>query len=128
MPSILNMSPVQFNLFLEIQDIIGPAHLWPHRVLQYFLHGVPRGLGIARQARLEVATFFWSNGLNPQVFLEWCQLDQESYPRDSVQHYMWLFQSLDNGYLAYRYSWNVSQGHYQYMNGTYCDPKNRRAS
>ena len=42
------MTPHQFNLFLEIQDIIGPAHLWPHRVLHYFLHGAPQGVGFAR--------------------------------------------------------------------------------
>ena len=124
----MNMTPHQFNMFLEIQDIIGPAHLWPHQVLHYFLHGVPRGLGIARRARLEVATFFWSNGLNPVVFLEWGRLDTVAYPMNSIEHYRWLFQSLENGYMAYRYAWNVSQGHFQYMDGTYCDPNKRRRS
>lgn len=128
MPSYNAMTPAQKQLFNEIQDIIGPAAEWPRNIMQYFLFGVPQGKGLGHKLRPQVACFFWINGLNPLVFLEWCALCPLAHPYHAQLHYKWLFDSFDRGYMAYRYAWNVALGHYQNMNGTYCDIASRKQS
>lgn len=127
MPSINTMSSEQKQLYSEIQDIIGPAHLWPRDIHKWFLFGVPQGEGISRRLRPIVAAFFWINGLNPLVFIEWCKMSPLCHPRKAQDHYMWLFDSFDRGYQTYRYAWNVTLGHYQNMDGSACDVKARHS-
>ena len=121
MPSIAHMSVPQYLLYKEIQDIIGPANLWPHRVHNWFLYGVPKGVGKAHRLRPLMAVFFYVNGLNPVVFDEWCAFDKDSHPLVDRSHYRWLFRSFERGFMSYAYSWNISQGHYQYIDGTICN-------
>lgn len=126
MPSIQNMSLEQYQLYQEIQDIIGPASQWPWNVHQWFLHGIPQGTGQSHRLRPLFVAFFYVNGLNPIVLNEWCSLDGAAHPMMARTHYTYLYSSFERGHLKYMYAWNVTMGHYQYINGTHCDRQSRQ--
>lgn len=114
------MTSQQTELFLEIQDVIGPVSLWPRQVQQWFLSGIPSGYGTSCKRRPLFIAFFWINGLNPEVLYDWCRLTPTNHPSHAVAHYRWLFDAFNRGQLQYLYSWNVCQGRYEYLNGGQC--------
>lgn len=121
LPSAMNRN--QLQLFTEIQDIIGAFDLWPHRIQNWFLHGVPEGRG--QRLRPIVAAFVWVNGLNPVVFLEWCALNPDIFSLRAIQHFQWLFQSIERGYLGYMYSYSITMGRYEKLDGSFHDTARR---
>lgn len=126
MPSPNDMTLEQFILFFEIQDIIGNFSYWPTHIQNWFLYGVPAGRG--QRLRPILAGFVWINGLNPEVFLDWCKLFPDLFSADALAHFAYLFQSFDSGYLQYIYSYNITLGHYQTINGTFHDPSKWRSA
>lgn len=108
-------------LFREIQDLIGPGSLWPHNILNWFFYGIPVGQGITNRKRPLLAAFCWVNGLNPEVLYDWCRMNSSRHSEADIVHYKWLFAAFDRGDLNYLYAWNVSQGRYEYLDGTLCD-------
>lgn len=121
MAHLPTMTSQQKQLFNEIQDIIGPYQLWPRQVQYWFVRGIPSGYGTSCKRRPLFAAFFWVNGLNPEVLYDWCSLNSTNHPHDAVSHYRWLFDAFNRCQLQYLYSWNVSQGRYEYLNGTICN-------
>lgn len=117
----VNWNMQQHQLFHEIQDIIGDFSLWPHNIQTWFIHGVPQGRG--QRLRPIMAAFFWVNGLNPIVVQEWCMLNPTVFSERAVNHLAWLFQSFENGYLKYMYSYNITMGRYEKIDGTYHNPR-----
>ena len=51
------------RLWFEIQDVIGPAKLWPHLVHRLFWTQ-----GVKHNMRPIISAFVIINGLNPEVF------------------------------------------------------------
>lgn len=115
------MTANQLKSFSKIQDIIGPSSQWPRQIQNWFHNGIPAGYGTSCKRRPLFAAFFWVNGLNPEVLYDWCLLKPNSHPGDAVTHYKWLFEAFARGDLQYLYSWNVSQGRYEYLNGRICN-------
>jgi hypothetical protein len=55
----------QYECWMLIQDIIGPATLWPRTIRQYFW--APH---LNHWQRIRLAAFIWVNGLNPEVYYD----------------------------------------------------------
>lgn len=109
------------QLFDDIQDIVGDAKLWPKNIREWLW------LGASYAARPLLVAFFYVNGLNPEVFLDWCVLTSAWTVKDS-RHAMYLFKTLEAGHhLQYLYAYNVTLGHYQYVNGTYYGKKQQNS-
>ena len=103
-----------FNLWSEIQDIVGPANLWPVRVRRNFWNKEPGHFD-----RICLCAFAYVNGLNPLVFYEWFDLLGIAYQSESFRHFRCLFRLFENGnYSRSLYSWNVSNNRYEYLDGT----------
>ena len=117
MPTPDKHNSQQRQLFIEIQYIVGDFTKWPHTVQHWFLHGVEEGRG--QRIRPLLSAFLWVNGLNPVVFYEWCSLFPEVFSKRAVDHFKWIFKSFDNGFQKYLYSYNVTLGHYQKLDGKY---------
>ena len=62
----------EYQLWLDIQDIVGPANLWPRQIRQNFWAN-----HWSHCERLKTAAFIWINGLNLEVYYDWCDLRQK---------------------------------------------------
>jgi len=70
------MPSAEYQLWMEIQDIVGPANFWTQRIRRYlWIHH------LSHWDCILTATFIWVNGLNPKVY--WCQLNLSS-PDDQL--------------------------------------------
>ena len=56
------------TVWMDIQDIVGKATLWPREVRQLFWQKKPSHFD-----RLIVAAFVYINGLNLVIFIDWLQ-------------------------------------------------------
>ena len=59
------MKSREYNLWNDIQQIIGNAKLWPLHIRKLFWLKYPRHFD-----RLLICTFAWDNGLNPEVLVD----------------------------------------------------------
>ena len=65
-----------------------------------------------------MCAFVYVNGLNPCVFFDWLRLVKNIEGDDSdIKHMRRYLAYLDEGRYTNLYSWNVSQGCSQYVNG-----------
>ena len=112
-----------FLLWTDIQEIIGPATHWPHLIRRLFW---TRNLNHFQ--RLLVCSFVFVNGLNPVVFDEWMILLRLCRDQAAVVHIRSLFRLFEGGRFYRMYSYNVLQGHYEYLDGTIRQyvPRNQR--
>jgi len=63
------MPTAEYLLWTDIQDIVGPASFWPRRIrCNFWIRS------LSHWQRVLTATFVWINGLNPEVFYDWCEL------------------------------------------------------
>ena len=100
------------TVWMDIQDIVGKARLWPREVRQLFWQKNPSHFD-----RLIVAAFVYINGLNLVIFIDWLQCISEPEPIKS--HYRRVLTYMEEGrYGRSLYSWNVSNGHHEYLDGT----------
>lgn len=103
-----------YELWTNIQDIIGPANVWPFLIRRLFWTR-----NVKHFNRILLAAFVYVNGLNPDIFLEWVQINQLARDRAAYNHFCALFRLFERGhYGASLYGWNVSNGRYEYLNGT----------
>ena len=75
------------HLWMDIQDIVGPARLWPFQVRRSFWTR-----GLTHWQRILVCTFSFVNGLNPAVFLEWSGLLHLFRNQEGMRHVEALFR------------------------------------
>jgi len=116
------MSSAEYLLWRDIQDIIGPASFWPWRVRLYFWTRQ-----LSPWERIRTAAFIWINGLNPEIFYDWCQL-KAFFVRGSAthQHYEQLFSDFRHGRrYSMIWSWHVSNGRYEWLDGSVRIPPHR---
>jgi len=102
------------RLWFEIQDIIGPASQWPRHIRRNFW-----ATHLTHWERICMAAFMWINGLNPEVFNDWCDLRQR-FVRGSLQHrhFTQLFQYFELGRHYSLWSWNVTNGRFEWLDGS----------
>ena len=100
-----------YELWMDIQDIIGSASLWPHRIRRLFWKQ-----GVKHFERILLATFVLVNGLNPVVFMEWARLVGLGNDGAAYRHFDALFRLLpDRNYNLYAY--NITTNRYEYIDG-----------
>lgn len=69
--------------------------------------------------RVTTAAFMWINGLNPDVFYDWCDLRNHMRRGSPEQrHFVQLFGYFDEGRRYTLWSWNVSHARYEYLDGS----------
>ena len=100
-----------YELWRDIQDIVGSASLWPYKIRRLFWTE-----GVQHFDRILLATFVLVNGLNPVVFLEWADLLNLCRDRAARRHFDALFRYLPHrNYTLYAY--NVTMNRYEYLDG-----------
>ena len=100
-----------YNLFCDIQDIIGSKKDWPRRILAIFWSKKS-----AHWERKLLAAFLYVNGLNPVIFQEWATLRQNDVSDTSdIMQTLQRFEFINNNYKIY--AWNVSMRRYEYLSG-----------
>ena len=102
-----------YTLWREIQDIVGEARFWPRNIRILFW-----SRRLHHWGRIQVAAFVWVNGLNPEVFYEWCFLRTIFIPgSESRRHFINLFNYFEEGRQYNLWAWNMSTGRYEYLDG-----------
>ena len=100
-----------YTLWKDIQDIIGDASRWPHRIRRLF-----STINLLHWQRILLAAFVYVNGLNPDVFMEWANLLHLCRDGSGYRHFNALFNLFpDRNYTLYAY--NVSNNRYEYLDG-----------
>ena len=112
-----------YLLWSGIQEIIGPATHWPYLIRRLFW---TRNLNHFQ--RLFVCSFVFVNGLNPVIFDEWMILLRLCRDQAAINHIRSLFTLFEGGCHYRLYSYNVLQGHNEYLDGTIREyvPRNQR--
>ena len=101
-----------YELWTDIQDIIGSASLWPYRIRRLFWKQ-----GVQHLDRILLATFVLVNGLNPEVFMEWARLIGLGRDGAAYRHFEALFRLLpERNYTLYAY--NITNNRYEYLDGS----------
>ena len=94
-----------------IQDIVGPARLWPLNIRHLFWKQ-----NLTHFERIILCAFAYVNGLHPDTLIEWAVL---LHSTDRLEHLRQLFNYFDEGrYARSLYSYCVSQRTYRYLDGT----------
>ena len=102
-----------YQLWMTIQDIIGPANLWPRKIRRYYW--TPN---LIHFERILICTFVYVNGLNPEIFFEWVALLNLGRDRAANRHFNALFRLFEAGRNYTLYAYNVTRNRYEYLNGT----------
>ena len=101
-----------YEMWRDIQDLIGPARTWPYNVRRYFWTQ-----NLKHFERIVLAVFVWINGLNPEILMEWCHLKGLLRDQAAVHHMEALFRLFRHK--NYRlYGYNVTNRRYEYLDGT----------
>ena len=97
-----------------VQDVIDPTHHWPCAIRRYFWTQHLRGWH-----RTLTAVFVFTNGLNPQIFIEWAHLLNLGRDSEAYRHFEYLFPAFERNPRRYNlYGYNVTNNQYEYLDGT----------
>ena len=107
------MSPTG-RLWLEIQDIIGNASLWPINIRQSFWTPNLRHLD-----RRNICCFVFVNGLNPELFYDWVRLMKLNGQTNDLGEFKTLLEAFERDPKRYKwYAYCVAQNQYRWLDGT----------
>lgn len=110
---MLEMSNAEiYNLWMTIQDILGPARLWPYMIRRLFWTQ-----HLKHFQRILISSFVYVNGLNPDLFIEWDRLIDLGGDESAYRHFIALFRLFENRRYNL-YAFNVSNTRYEYIDGT----------
>ena len=79
--------------------------------------------------RVLTATFIWLNGLNPEVYYDWCELKSFFYRGSAMhRHFQQLFHYFRQCRRYSLWSLHVLNRQYEWLDGTVCyvQPRERR--
>lgn len=106
-------SPTHQN-WSDIQDVIGPAEKWPAKIRSFFWRD-----HLGHWERLELASFTWVNGLNPEVLFDFfdsrCHMCRGS---SEQRHLRDLFRYFEQGRRYRLWAFNVYNGRYEWLDGS----------
>ena len=106
----------QYNTWILIQDIIGPASSWPHLIRKLFWTK-----NVTHFNRVLMVAFVYVNGLHFDVFLKWCEIIGSYRDRAARNHVIALHKLIENQ--KYKstslYAYNVFQKRYEYLDGSF---------
>ena len=108
------MPTKEYELWSDIQNIVGPASFWPQRIRRNFWTRT-----LSHFNRVITAAFVWINGLNPEVFYDWCEL-KRYFTRGSAvhRHYQQLFTYFREGRRYRLWSWHVLNRRHEWLDGS----------
>ena len=107
------MKTKEAQLWFDIQDIIGPAKLWPHKIRRYFW--TPN---LKHFERICICAFVYINGLNPIVFFEWVLLKNLNGNSTRLGEFKDLLNAFETNPSKYSYwGYNISMNQYQFLDG-----------
>lgn len=101
-----------YRLWMDIQDIIGPANLWPLSIRRLF-----QTRPLRHWQRILICTFAYVNGLNPEVLIEWVLLLRLLNNESGVRHIQSFFILVERGTNYTMNNWNVSTRRYEWLDG-----------
>lgn len=103
-----------YKLWTEIQMLIGDAKLWPQEVRALFW-----SKNINYFDRFRICCFVYSNGLLPELFLQWCDLLGLLRDISAKRHVISLLKDFDEkpSYRAKYFAYNVTLRCLEYLNG-----------
>ena len=102
-----------YQLWMSIQDIIGPTYLWPVNIRRLFWIG-----NLNHFQRIVVSTFVYVNGLNPEIFMQWVELLNLARNPEAIRHFNAIFRLFESGRNYRLYAYNVSNNRYEYLDGS----------
>ena len=104
----------QCEAWLHIKDIIGPdLSRWPRGMPNLFWTSE-----LNHKQRFKISCFVWVNGLDPVLFLEWCDLADLLRDDQALRHVKYLFRKFESGDWNKKYwQWNVAMNCDQYLGG-----------
>ena len=102
------------ELWLDIQDIIGPVKKWPPKMRNLFFTEHLR-----HHQRLQICAFVYVNGLNPEFLFEWAdqfKLFKDANARRECDNW---FKEFDTNCFKWDqiYQFNVYHHRYEYIDG-----------
>lgn len=101
-----------YQSWMEIQDLIGEAKLWPKFIRELFWRK-----RLLHWDRIVLATFCYINGLDPVILTEWIGLLGLCRDQSGIRHIQALYRLFSHR--NYRlYGYNVSHNRYEYIDGT----------
>ena len=103
-----------YELWSEICEIIGDPSLWPVDIRKLFWTK-----NIKNFDRLRVCAFVFVNGLNPAIFLEWCDimgLLRDLSAKEHVRYLLGKFEDQHPTYTKY-FAYNVTMRRLEFING-----------
>lgn len=103
----------KYTLWTDIQEIVGPAKRWPHKIRKLFWTK-----NIRHFDRIILSAFVYVNGLNPDVFLEWVAMIGLARDQEAFKHFSYLLHSKFNETKYNLYAFNVTNNRYEYLDGT----------
>ena len=101
-----------YNLWLTIQDIIGPVRLWPFYIRRLFWTQ-----NLNHFQRILIGAFVFVNGSNPEIFFELARIIGLGRDESAYRHFRALFRLFEH-WRYNLYAFNVSNGRYEYIDGT----------
>ena len=105
---------IESQLWYDIQDIVGKASLWPKRIRELFWTK-----NIKHWDRILICCFVFVNGLNPVVFLEWCELKKLCRDQNSRNKIVSLLKTFEDNPSRYNYyAYNVHANRYETLGGS----------
>ena len=116
-----------YKLWMEIQDLIGKASLWPKSMRKLFW--TPH---LDHFHRILIAVFGYINGLHPDILLQWAKhmkLCRDVAAERHIENLYCIFKREGKQY-GKLYAFNVTNLRYEYIDGTvrHYEPKHLRES
>ena len=108
------MPNAEYILWTDIQDIVGPASFWPAHIRRNFWTR-----HLSHTERVLTAAFVWVNGLNPEVYYDWCEL-RNHFRRGSSHHlhFQQLFAYFRQGRPYRLWAWHVLNRRCEWLDGS----------
>ena len=103
----------QRDLWHLIIDSIGPRNQWPNNIRPLFWKR-----GLTNVERFKICLFVYVNGLDPELFKEWCSMAHLLNDNEAWKHVNYLFDTFENGTkYDWYWQWYVGLGCDKYVNG-----------
>ena len=102
------------QLWLDIQDIIGPVRKWPPKMRDLFFTK-----DLSHYQRLKICAFVYVNGLNPDMFWDWNEHFQLVSKPSALRECRSWFREFQVNIFKWQnlYQYNVYHNRYEYIDG-----------
>ncbi len=102
-----------YELWSEIQDLIGTASKWPRKIRRFFWTE-----NLKHFDRILMCAFCYVNGLTPELLIDWIEL-KHLLDDHGLKHVKQLFKYFEEGrYGRSLYGWNITNNRYEYLDGS----------